>query len=152
MEKLYVDLGPWLWVVFGFILLVSEILLPGVLLIWIGTAALVVGAISIFLWDSQIWPWQVQWVVFAALSLTFTYLAKKYFRGRGDTSDQPFLNQREASLIGRTATLVEPITEGKGRIKLDDTWWSVHGRDMRAGTKVIVSSAQGTTLIVEAAD
>ena len=33
---------------------------------------------------------------------------------KDNDSDQPLLNQREAQLVGRTATLEQPIKEGYG--------------------------------------
>ena len=55
-------------------------------------------------------------------------------------------------MIGRTATLTEPITEGRGRIKLGDTMWRVTGPDLPAGTQVRVTGADATDLelVVEA--
>lgn len=124
----------------------------GVFLIWIGLAALVIGALSLFFWEAAFWAWQLQFVLFAALSIIFALLGRRYFGRNRDTSDEPFLNQREASLVGRTATLQEPIVEGRGRIRLDDTWWSVNGEDMPAGTRVRIAAARGRTLVIEPLD
>ncbi len=68
---------------------------------------------------------------------------------RNATTDEPFLNQRSASLVGRTATLHEPIREGRGRIRLDDTLWQVMGPDLPVGTQVKVVSSNGRDLRVE---
>jgi len=91
-------------------------------------------------------------VLFAALSIAFALLGRKYFGKNREASDEPFLNQREASLVGRTATLQEPVVEGRGRIRLDDTWWSVNGEDMPAGTRVRIAAARGRTLTIEPLD
>ncbi len=150
LQQLAAELGPWSWWIVAFILLAAELIAPGVFLIWIGLAALVIGALSLFLWDAPVWAWQLQFVLFAGLSVAFALLGRRYFGKNRDTSDEPFLNQREASLVGRTATLQEPIVEGRGRIRLDDTWWPVDGKDMPAGTRVRIASARGRTLTVEA--
>ena len=57
---------------------------------------------------------------------------------------------RGQSLIGRTATLEQPIAEGRGRIRLDDTMWSVQGPDLPVGTRVRVTASNGRDLTVEA--
>ena len=150
LARLATELGPWSWWIVGFVLFAAELLAPGVFLVWIGAAALVIGLLSLLLWDMALWAWQLQLVLFAALSVVFALLGRKYFGKDKTTSDEPFLNQREASLVGRTATLQEPIAEGRGRIKLDDTWWPVNGEDMPAGTRVRITSAHGRTLVVEA--
>lgn len=58
------------------------------------------------------------------------------------------MNDPLGQFVGRSFTLVEPIVEGEGRLKIGDTVWRVTGPDMRAGTKVIVTGAQGTALVV----
>lgn len=146
------ELGPWNWMVLGLVLLVLEIVLPGFFLLWIGIAALLTGALSLQLWDWGPWTWHVQVLVFLALSLVAAYAGKKIMSSNGEASDQPLLNQRGAQMIGRTATLAEPIREGRGRIKLGDTTWRVSGPDLPAGTKVRVVAAGDTDLdlVVEA--
>lgn len=49
IHKLVSDLGPWSWWIFGVVLLAAELVAPGVFLIWIGAAALVLGAVSLAL-------------------------------------------------------------------------------------------------------
>lgn len=149
--RLAAELGPWIWMVLGFILLILEILAPGFFLLWIGLAAIATGTLSLALWEAAIWPWQVQVLVFLALSLAFAFAGKKVMAARGDDSDQPLLNQREKQLIGRTATLAEPIAEGHGRIKLGDTQWRVKGPDLPSGARVRVTGVEDSVLMVEAA-
>ncbi len=153
LERIFGELGPWNWMVLGFVLLTLEILVPGVFLLWIGLAALIVGALSLMIWEMDFWVWEAQVVLFLALSLVCVFIGKRIMSGRGDDSDQPLLNRRGAQLIGRTATLAEPIVNGRGRIKIDDTTWRVSGPDLPAGAKVRVKSAAETDLelVVEAA-
>ncbi|CAD7040917.1 NfeD family protein [Pseudorhizobium endolithicum] len=150
LQSLASNLGPWTWWIIGILLLAAELVAPGVFLIWIGLAAIVVGALSLLLWEAAFWSWQLQLVLFAALAIALA-LAGRRFYARNETTDEPLLNRRGASLIGRTATLHEPIREGRGRIRLDDTWWPVEGPDLAAGTRVKVVSAQGRDLKVDAA-
>jgi len=146
-----VNLGPWSWWILGVVLLAAELAAPGVFLIWIGAAAIVVGALSLALWNAAFWGWQVQLLLFAVLSGAFALAGRRFYSSRNQASDEPNLNRRGESLVGRTATLHEPITEGRGRIRLDDTWWSVMGPDLPAGTQVKVVAASGRDLKVEAA-
>lgn len=147
---LVAQLGPWSWWVLGLLLLAAELLVPGVFLVWIGLAAIIVGALSLALWEQAFWAWQLQLLLFAVLAILAAVLGRRYvYRHR--TTDEPFLNQRGESLVGRTATLHEPITEGRGRIRLDDTWWTIMGPDLPAGTRVRVIASNGRDLTVEAA-
>ncbi|WP_404925353.1 NfeD family protein [Mesorhizobium sp. ORM16] len=146
IDRIVSELGPWNWMVLGFVLLVMEIIAPGIFMLWIGIAALIVGAVSLLVWDAAIWTWQVQVLVFLALSLVSAFVGKKLIGGRNEPTDQPLLNRRGAQMIGRMATLSEPIRDGRGRIKLGDTLWRVSGPDLPAGTQVRVTGAADTDL------
>ncbi len=145
------QLGPWSWWVLGIVLLIAEIIVPGVFFVWIGIAAIVIGAISLLHWDAAYWTWQVQFLAFAVLAVLAALVGRQVMSGKAASSDQPNLNRRGASLIGRTAVLEEPIREGRGRIRLDDTWWVVNGPDLPAGTRVRVTSSMGRELEVDRA-
>ncbi|WP_043610654.1 NfeD family protein [Ensifer sp. ZNC0028] len=149
IERAIQELGPWSWWVLGFVLLAAELVAPGVFLIWIGVAALVVGILSLLLWEVGFWIWQVQLVLFALLSVAAVLLGRRFALSTSETSDEPLLNQRAESLVGRTAVLEKPIAEGRGRIRLDDTFWIVEGPDLPAGTRVRVVSTNGRNLTVE---
>ena len=151
-DRIISELGPWNWMVLGFVLLVVEVIAPGFFMLWIGIAALIIGAVSVLIWDAAIWSWQVQVLAFLALSLVSAFVGKKLMGGRDQPTDQPLLNRRGDQLVGRTATLTEPITNGRGRIKIGDTMWRVAGPDLPVGTTVRVKAATDIDLelIVEA--
>lgn len=146
------EVGPWSWWLLGLALLAAELLVPGVFLVWIGTAAIAIGVLSLLFWDEAFWSWEVQALLFAAFSVAFVFIGRRMLSSGANVSDQPLLNQRGQSLVGRTATLHEPIREGRGRIRLDDTFWTVQGPDLPAGTRVRVAKSSGRDLIVEAVD
>ena len=151
LSRAIAELGPWSWWLLGLLLLAAELLLPGVFLVWIGIGAIATGLLSLLLWESALWAWQIQLLVFAALAVVSTLLGRRFLSKADHVTDEPLLNQRGASLIGRTATLQEPIAEGRGRVRLDDTYWPVLGPDLPVGTKVRIVSWNGRDLTVEAA-
>lgn len=150
LQSIFLELGPWNWMVLGFVLLALEIVAPGVFFLWIGIAALIIGAVSLMIWDVAFWIWQAQVVAFLALALACAYVGNRIMTGRDEESDQPLLNRRGEQLVGRTATLAEPIREGRGRIQLGDTLWRVSGPDLPTGARVRVKSATDSELVVEA--
>lgn len=151
LARVATELGPWSWWLLGLLLLAAELLLPGVFLVWIGIGAIATGILSLLLWESALWGWQIQFLVFAALAVAATLLGRRLLSRADMATDEPLLNQRGASLVGRTATLQEPIAEGRGRIRLDDTYWPVLGPDLAVGTRVRVVSWNGRDLRVEVA-
>src|SRR6476469_4904278 len=94
------EMGPWSWWIAGLVLLAAELLVPGVFLVWIGLAAITVGAASLSLWGMAVWGWEVQMLVFAVLSVVFVLAGRRVY-GRSHASDEPLLNQRGATLVGR---------------------------------------------------
>lgn len=145
------DLGAWSWLIFGMVLLVAEIAVPGNFLVWIGLAGLVTGGLSLIFWETSWWVWEVQWLVFAVLSAISVFAGRRWVTRSDANTDEPLLNQRGASLIGRTATLIDPIVNGQGRVKIGDTVWIVVGPDLPVGTRVRVTGSQGSSLSVEVA-
>lgn len=140
-----VALGAWRWVVLGLVLLALELIAPGTLLLWLGMAAIVVGAVAL-VFDPG---WQIEVVAFAVLGLAAA--VGWWFVGRPDnaaTSDRPMLNRRAERHVGRVFILEAPILNGDGRIRIDDTIWRVSGPDMPSGTRVKVTKADGATLTV----
>ena len=152
LYSIFSDLGPWNWIVLGMALLAMEILVPGVFLLWIGIAALAIGALSLVIWEWSYWVWQAQVVAFLALSLATVVVGKRLMTGRGDGTDQPLLNLRAEQLVGQVATLAEPIENGRGRLRLGDTVWRVAGPDLPAGARVRVAGVGklDLELVVEA--
>jgi len=143
MEILY-----WHWWVLGLVLLVAEMLSPtGFFLLWIGAAAILVGAVS---WLVPALGWEVQVVMFGVLSVASFFVWRR-FRPALAASDQPSLNRRGHSYVGRTFTLNAPIVNGVGTLHVDDSQWRISGADVPAGTQVRVISADGATLRVERA-
>lgn len=144
------EFGAWSWLIFGVILLVAEILVPGNFLVWIGVAGVITGGLSLALWETSWWSWEVQWIVFAILSVISVFAGRRWLIRSNAMSDEPLLNERGASLIGRTANLIDPIVNGHGRVKIGDTVWMVNGPDLPLGAKVRVVGSRGSGLMVEA--
>jgi len=127
------------------LLLVLEVLAPGVFMLWLGIAAMLVGAISIFV-D---WGWQAQFIAFAIFSVAAIPAWRRLSMQVGTATDQPFLNRRAEALVGRIFTLERPIVDGSGSMRIDDTVWRITGADVPAGSRVRVARVEGTALHVE---
>jgi hypothetical protein len=145
MLDLFASLGVWDWFIAGGLLLVLEVLAPGVFMLWLGLAALLVGTISLFI-D---WTWQVQFIAFAIFSVAAIPLWRRLATRGGETTDQPFLNRRAEALVGRIFTLEKPILDGSGTMRVDDTVWRITGAGLPAGSRVKVTRVDGTALHVE---
>jgi membrane protein implicated in regulation of membrane protease activity len=93
--------------------------------------------------------WEVQFLLFAVLSvLTALYWWRRQ-RSVLRKSDQPGLNMRGSELIGRTFAVHDAIVDGRGKIKVGDGVWMVVGPDTAAGNQVRVVAQDGAILKVE---
>jgi inner membrane protein len=138
----------WHWFVVGFALLIAEVVMgTGYFLIFIAAAALVVGALA---WIAPSIGWEAQLVLFGVLSVASFFVWRRFSPGNPQ-SDQPALNRRGHSYVGRTFTLTMPIVNGVGTLHVDDSQWRISGADVAAGTQVKVVAVDGATLKVERA-
>ena len=148
MTDMFVSLGTWNWLIFGFILMALEVLAPGIFLFWLGLAALLVGLLSFLINPS----WQTQLLMFAVFAVAAVPLWRRFALSPASASkSNPFLNKRTDALVGRVFTLEKPIVGGTGTVRIDDTIWRVAGPDAPAGSRVKVVQADGASLTVAAA-
>lgn len=137
--------APWLWLALAVLLLAAETMLPGFFLVWFGTAASVVG-VSALLFPMSL-PSQIGlFGLVAVITVIFARLAMGYGRNNGGADG---FHDRGTSYVGRQFEVIEPIRNGRGRIKVADTVWSAEGADTAAGQQVTVVGVRGNTLLVE---
>ena len=141
------SLGPWNWFIVAAVFLLIELLAPGVFMLWLGLAAIMVGVISL----GAVLSWQAQLITFAVLSFACIPLWRYFARKVERPVDRPFLNRRAEGYVGRVFTLEKPIVNGIGTVRIEDTVWRVSGPDLPAGSRVKVARADGADLEVEGA-
>jgi membrane protein implicated in regulation of membrane protease activity len=140
------SLGPWTWVVAGLILLGLEVLLPGTFFLWFGVSAIIVGIVALIF---PTIPWQGELIAFVVLAIVLVIIGRRYYGGGLGRIRPSGLNERALNLVGRETIIGEPIVDGRGRIRVDDTVWRIIGPDMPSGSRVKVVGADGSVLRVE---
>jgi membrane protein implicated in regulation of membrane protease activity len=143
------DFVFWYWWVIGFILLVLEILTPGYFFMWMAASGFLTGAIVLLLPATGM---NMQILIFSVLSVVAIIVWKFYGKRHPTESDQPLLNKRGVQYIGRVFNLYQPIKNGEGKIKVDDSIWKVHGEDCDINSRVKVIAIRGTVFDVEKVD
>ncbi len=143
LANAFADLGPaWAWILAGLALAGLELAAPGIFLIWLGLAGLATGLVAALV----PLPWQAQLLLFSGLAVAAVLIARRLGRDH-----VPTLNRADRGLVGREGLLAEPIQDGAGRIRFDDTLWRVTGPDLPAGARVRVTGIDGTVLVVTGA-
>ncbi len=140
------EAGYWHRWVLGIFLVILEIFSPAVFFLWMGISAGLVGLL-LALFPSLGWEWQM--ILFSTFSVASIALWRHYLKLHPTKSDQPSLNRRGEQYVGRAFTLDEPIHNGFGKIRVDDTTWKVAGNDCPAGTQIRVTGVDGVILKVE---
>ncbi len=133
----------WHWLVLGVVLAIIEVFAPGAFFLWMGISAAIVGSV---LWLMPGISWELQLLFFAILSIASVVVARRYLTAHPLETDLPNLNQRGQQYVGRVFTLIEPVVNGQGKIRVDDSTWKISCEDCEAGTKVIINGVEGVVL------
>jgi membrane protein implicated in regulation of membrane protease activity len=145
MDGWFDHLGGW-WLILAVVLGITELLLPGVFLIFLAAAAAITGVLVLIFSDM---PIAAQLLGFAAWSVVAVLLGRRFYRDYPIETADPLLNDRAARLIGEIVTVTQTIEDGRGRVKVADGEWPALGSDAAVGARVRVVGSDGTSLRVE---
>lgn len=136
----------WHWWALAALLLLIELLAPGLYCLWLAGSALLTGTLLLAGINMTT---GIQLITFSLLAVVGIGLARRWLKRHPITSDHPLLNQRTAGYVGRVVRLEQAIVDGKGRLNLDGSIWTVSGEDSPAQSLVRITGIDGLTLRVE---
>lgn len=135
-----------IWLSIGFVLLILELMIPGVFLMWWGLAAMITALSAKFFPTLSLGELST---IFALFAVLFSLIWWKIQRNRDQVDDrQTDLNSREHHLIGTVGVVVEVVSSNIIRAKFGDTTWKVIGDNLQLGDNVEVLKVEGITLLV----
>jgi inner membrane protein len=135
------------WFYLGIVLIILEVMTPGLVSIFFGLSALVVALITFFVPGL---PEPMQWVLFSIFSILFILLLrktlKKTFSGTAEVSDgttDPY--------SGKRAMVVVRITPNQpGRVEFNGSNWTAESeQEIEVNTPVIIKCKKNLTFTVE---
>lgn len=135
------------WLYAGIVLIVLEVMTPGLVSIFFGLSALVLALIT---WLVPGLPQLAQWLMFSVFSILFIALLRKTlkqtFSGTSEVTEDMF-----DSFSGKRATVVECISPAKpGRVEFNGSNWTAEAEeDLDVGMLVRIKSKKNLTLYVE---
>jgi membrane protein implicated in regulation of membrane protease activity len=135
----------WLWLIGGLLLLMAELIAPGVFLLFIGAAAMITG-VFVLLFGLGLAPALALFALYTAVAVL---IGRKVYANQAVNSPDPLLNDRGARLIGRVVTATSPIDASHGRVRVGDSEWSARGGPAAAGDQVRITGVDGNCLRVE---
>jgi membrane protein implicated in regulation of membrane protease activity len=121
----------WLWLIGGVLLLILEVIAPGFFLVFLGAAGLA--------------PQLALFAIYAVIAV----MAGRRFYSVKDASSDPLLNDRAGRLVGKVVTVVAPVDDHGGRVRVGDSEWSARGGPAAAGERVRITGVDGNCLKVE---
>jgi len=143
--EFFVDNLWVLWLVVAAVMLLIEISTAALVSIWFVFGAVVTAVIASF-WDNFI----AQVILFFVFSGVFLFLFRNMYKKKlAIGRDSKELNY---SLIGKTASVVEKVTQYGGKVIVGDVYWRAvceTGTEIPEGTVVVVIEEDGTTLKVK---
>lgn len=137
----------WYWLILAVVFFTLEMFAPGAILMWFGFGAALTGVV-LWLASDLVLAWQL--LLFGTTSLLSLFAWRKSRFFRDPPPQEPELNNRLLSQIGKRYVLNEPIMQGSGSVRIGDSTWRVRGADLPAGTRVEVVGVEGIILLVEA--
>lgn len=138
----------WGWLGAGLALMALEVLLaPGSYLLWVGIAALLMAGLSTLVSFSA----GGELATFGVLGLVCGVIGWRIYGARVENDAARDLHDPAITFVGRVFTLMTPIENGFGQVRVDDTVWRVSGPPLPVGATVKVKSLDGSTLVVEPA-
>jgi inner membrane protein len=141
---------PFLWSLLGLLLIASEMFIPGFVIFFFGTGAILTGLLSVLIPGvSSSFTFQgIIWILSTVTS--FIFFRKKFakiFRGT-------ILNKEIDSDVGRSAEVIEAITPEKaGRVRYQGTSWKAisYTESFAPGALVDIVKEDNLTFVVSRA-
>ncbi|HRP98082.1 MAG TPA: NfeD family protein [Rhodocyclaceae bacterium] len=142
--------SPWSWLIAGLVIAGLEIAVPGVMLLWIGLGAMLVGVALLLLPELSL---NGQLVLFAVAMLGAIGAGLWVQRRSGATAGGTEINRELQGLVGQRFAAVTDFTAGRGRIRVGDTTYAAEStQPIRAGALVVVEAVADGRLKVRPED
>jgi membrane protein implicated in regulation of membrane protease activity len=143
----------WHWIVFGVLLMLSEILLTSFFVLWFGVAAVLVGIVLLLFPELTLSAQILIWTVLSSL------LALAWFKYLKPLSiDRTKAGLSREMIVGEVGQVISvPNDERRGRMRFPapvlgaDEWQIISSESLAEGDRVRVKDVSGNSLIVEKA-
>ena len=140
------------WIVAGAVLIVLELIVPGMVLVFLGGGALLV---ALFVWLGLIQTWVSSITTWFIVSLVLLLVLRSFFQRfmPGDAEKQS--TDEDFDAYGEVVDVVEAIRPGEeGRIQYRGTTWQAacYDHTLEVGTKAQIVWRENLIWIVEPAN
>lgn len=138
------DVTYWHWLMLALVLIIAESLGAAGFLIALSLSA-AATAFCAWLGDCMV---TTQLLFFSFYSVLFAFIWWQLISRKAEQNPN-LINQPLEQFIGQTAFLISPISNGVGKVRLNDSVWLVTGAELPAGQTVIIIGTKNGLLLVE---
>ena len=141
---------PLIWIVLGIVLILLEFAIPGFIVIFFGTSAIVVGLAE---WIGMSTNHGIPFIVFSVLTIVQILFVRRYFKSwfKGKSIESKSDTDTE-DIVGKQATVLDGFTEDNLRGKIDfrgSNWTAVSEIPLEQGERVIITERNSLTLTIK---
>ena len=137
------ELKPAVWIIAGLILAALEMIVPGLVVIWFGVAAVLTGIMAFFVKDTY-----GQFGIFVGLSTLMVVFSQRIARRITHPEPEAVGSNRMVGVSGRVIADIRPPEFGRVKVHGEE-WRATATCEIAAGGTVRVLAVAGTHLIVE---
>lgn len=132
------------WIIAGLLMLIMELIIPGVVIGFFGAGALLAGLIG---WIFDI-PWQAEVIIFLVSSLLMIQFMRKYIIKKFNKKDR---SSEIEDIIGAEAVVIEKITsQTPGKVEFRGSHWKAESKEeIKPQTRVRIIGKRSIVLIVK---
>ncbi len=136
-----------IWMIFGFILLITEMFTTTFFIMWFGISALLTALVS-WLWIDS---FTLELLIFAGVSFLLVLFTRRL---ANKMSGEPSRKITQDEIIGKTGMVTETILSdnSRGLVKMNGQVWravSEKGVEIERGRSVVVKRLYGVKIYVE---
>jgi len=137
-----------IWFLIGLALILSEFMLPGVILVFFGLGAWIT---TLTIWLGLTAGWGSQLLTFAISSVLLLVVLRRWFRARlfGYVGDDQSPEQNIDDMAGQKVTVMVDVEPGQntGKVEYKGAAWSARSDEfIAAGSRAVIVAADGITL------
>lgn len=143
-------MDTWLiWIVAGAILMILEVVVPGGIVVFLGLAAILVGAAVKFGWIEALSHSLIAWFALSIAALFFLRaFFLKYFEGDSSVQDV----SEEADYLNSLVEVTEEVLPHReGRVAFRGTTWGARSEEaLPVGAQAMITGRDGNIWIIKA--
>ena len=138
-------MGAMFWAIATAIFAILEIVIPGLVTIWLALAALIVTLLAGFINNSK-----VEFLIFSVFSLIFVIFTRPVLRRYIQKTDKNFSSQMKGSEIKIEKVVNTDKSKKEYEVKFKGSIWTATSEEFfKAGDIVRIKSFEGNKIILE---